>query len=369
MRGTAAPNRLELIELLAAYRRPGTPVFAYHYRRLPADVLNAENAENADILLGILADEELPAVVRDHAAGALGQMGCRQAIPALIDALRSSKTRRGAATALGILKSAEARDALARLAASLGVAKWAHEQVSTPGSVGGIIASLRDGHLHRIRLAIATLDGRVKAEVATTLVRMLREQVSNGHLASSDRWMVTSLRFLAPMEATRVIVDALRLSIGVKDCCGCLCKRTTWAAAAIGSPEAIPALVDMIAKSHRPQNVQQAAVCIEKIVGAHPDASSEVLGKEERRLSSALRRIRKKAAATPRRPPRMPWDGAEGTPRWVATSMRAEKAVERVVRLEKASCDAPASLRAGPRRGRPGKSKTRLPEPSVAADA
>jgi hypothetical protein len=157
--------------------------------------------------------------------------------------------------------------------------------------------------------------------------------------------MVTSLQYVAPGEAANVIVDTLRASIKVTNCCGCLCKRTTLAAAAICSPKAIPALVEMIAKSRRPQNVQQAAVAIEKIAKASPKAASAVLGKEAPHLVSAFRRIRKQTAATPRRSPRKPWDAAEGTPRWFAASARAEKAVERVMMLANASCNARKTVR------------------------
>jgi hypothetical protein len=98
MSKASSSSRRAVAELLAGYRRPGSPIFAHHYRRLPAKVLKLENG---DALLDILKDEGLPARVREHAAGALGQIGFRKAIPALIDALGSPKTRRGAATALG----------------------------------------------------------------------------------------------------------------------------------------------------------------------------------------------------------------------------------------------------------------------------
>ena len=330
MRKSTVSNRLKLIELLKAYRRPGTPVFAYHYRRLPADVLKPENA---DVLLGILTDEELPAKVRDHAAGALGQMGCRQAIPVLMDALSSAKTRRGASTGLGLLKAEEARAALAQLSPKLGVARWAHEEVSAPRSVDGVLAGLRDGQLQRIGPKIAALDGKTRAEVSSALVQLLRAQIEEGYLDHSHRWIVTSLQHLAPLKAASVIADALRLSIKTVNCCGCLRKRTTWTAAAIGSPEAIPALVDMIVELRRPQNVQQAAVCIEKIAKAHPNEASEILGKEKRRLASAAEGIRRHTEATAPCEPSLPWSGARGTPRWFAASARAQKAVERVIRL------------------------------------
>jgi len=326
-------RRLRLIELLETYRRPGTPVFEYHYRRLPSEILKPGNA---DVLLGVLKDEKLPSKVRDHAAGALGQIGCKKAIPALIEALGSAKTRRGAATALGLLKAEEAREALAELPPKLGVARWAHEEVSGPAEVDGILARLRDGQLRRIGPKIAALDGKAKTEVSSALVQLLREQIKEGYLDHSHRWMVTSLQRLAPSEAGRVIADALRLSIKTENCCGCLRKRTTWAAAAIGSPDAIPSLVEMIVKLSRPQNVQQAAVCIEKIAKARPDEVSRILRKEKRRLASAARRVRKETDATPRRRPKLDWDGSEGTPRWLAASARAQKAVDRVLRLAEA---------------------------------
>jgi hypothetical protein len=173
---------------------------------------------------------------------------------------------------------------------------------------------------------------------------MLRAQVAEGHFSSSDRWMVTSLQCVAPEQAADVIVEALQASIKVTDCCGCLCKRTTWAAAAIGSPKAIPALVEMIASPHRVQNMQQAAVAIEKIAKVHPKAASAALGKKEvSDLRSALRRIRRKTASTPRRPPDPDWRVREGSPRWFAVYARAQRAVERVMELANVSRSAPGT--------------------------
>ena len=342
----ARPNRSlrsRLISLLNAYRRPGTPVFAYHYRRLPEEVLRPGNA---GVLLEILADDSLPAKVRDHAAGALGQIGCREAVPALIDALSSAKTRRGAATALGLLRATEARGALAELAPKVGAARWAHEVVVGSQTADEVITSLREGQLRRIRPKIEALAGKARGQVSTALIRLLREQIDRGYLDHSHRWMVTSLQYLAPPEAAPVVADALRLSILTTDCCGCLCKRTTRTAVAIGSPEAIPALVEMIARPYRVQNMQQAAVAIEKIAKVHPKAASAALGKKEvTRLRSALRRIRRKTASTPRRPPDIDWRVREGSPRWFAIYARAETAVERVIGLANASGNAPGTAR------------------------
>lgn len=92
--------KAELVRLLAAYRRPGTPVFECHFRRLPGEVLKPGNCE---WLVAPLKDDELPAKARYRAAGALGQIGCREAVPALIEVLGNAATRRGAATALGLM--------------------------------------------------------------------------------------------------------------------------------------------------------------------------------------------------------------------------------------------------------------------------
>jgi hypothetical protein len=89
----------------------------------------------------------------------------------------------------------------------------------------------------------------------------------------------------------------------------------------------------MIVALRRPQNLHQAAVCIEKIAKAHPDGASELLRKEKRRLASAAQRFRMETEAKPRREPKAPWDSSAGTPRWFAASARAQKAIERVLRL------------------------------------
>ena len=323
-------SKARLVGLLEAYRRPGTPVFAYHFRGLPASVLKPENCGQ---LVAILGDQELPGRVRDHAAGALGQIGCREAIPSLIAALGSTATRRGAATALGLMKAEKAREALAELAPKLNVARWAYGEVSAPRSVDEALARLRDGHLHRIRPQIAALDAESRAQVSAALGRLLQAQLDEGYLDHSHRWMVTALQWLAPPEAAGVVAEAVRLSIETTNCCGCLRKRVTWAAAAVGSPEAIPALVEMIVRLRRPQNVQQAAVCIEKLAKARPEEALPMLGEHVGSLRSTLAELEIEVAGTRRKTPTTSWDGSKGTPRWEAAMQKAVRALARVVAL------------------------------------
>ncbi|MFA6107935.1 MAG: hypothetical protein WDA75_04110 [Candidatus Latescibacterota bacterium] len=72
-------TRDQLIAVLTAYRRPGTPSFGRHFMRLPRAVVQADNVS---LLLDILWDDGLPGRVRDHAAGALGETGDVRAVAA-----------------------------------------------------------------------------------------------------------------------------------------------------------------------------------------------------------------------------------------------------------------------------------------------
>jgi len=254
----------------------------------------------------------------------------------LIEALGSAATRRGAATALGLMKADEAREALAELAPKLNVARWALEEVSAPRTVDETLARLRDGALHRLGPQIAALDAEIRTQVSAALVRSLQSQVDEGYLDHSHRWMVTALQCLAPPEAAGVMAEAVRLSIETTNCCGCLRKRATWAAAAIGSPEAVPALAEMIVRLRRPQNVQQAAVCIEKLFEAQPEQVRPLLRERVGSLSSALAELESEATGTRRKTPTKAWDGSRGTPGWSAAMDRAVKAVGRVVALASA---------------------------------
>ncbi len=90
-------TRRQLIDALAKYRRPGTPNYEYYFRCLPAGVGDGRNVRT---LLSILADERLPARIRDHAGGALGETRDKRAVGPLIGALgilsaRSDRHGRG----------------------------------------------------------------------------------------------------------------------------------------------------------------------------------------------------------------------------------------------------------------------------------
>ncbi|HJN14662.1 MAG TPA: hypothetical protein QGH10_04190, partial [Armatimonadota bacterium] len=70
-----------MIRALAAHRRPGSPNYAAHYRSLPEA---AVQPARFDDLVSILLDDALANTVRDHAAGALGEVGDTRAVPFLI---------------------------------------------------------------------------------------------------------------------------------------------------------------------------------------------------------------------------------------------------------------------------------------------
>ena len=73
-----------LIDALSAYRRPGSPMYRDHFQWLAPEVTSRSNAT---ALRAILRDQTLPARVREHAAGALGETGDPSATPDLIAAL------------------------------------------------------------------------------------------------------------------------------------------------------------------------------------------------------------------------------------------------------------------------------------------
>lgn len=98
MVSNGARARQSLVNALAAYRRPGTPVYAYHFRNLPKEVLQQENAAAPR---AILQDDSLPPRVREHAAGALGELRDQCAVGMLTEALGRAKLRRGA-TKMGL---------------------------------------------------------------------------------------------------------------------------------------------------------------------------------------------------------------------------------------------------------------------------
>ena len=95
----------ELLDVLSAYRRPDSPNYGLHFVDLPAEV---KRKGNVRVLLSILADDGVPPMARQYAAGALGEIGDARAVESLIEALGQSKLRRGAAVALGRMRATEA---------------------------------------------------------------------------------------------------------------------------------------------------------------------------------------------------------------------------------------------------------------------
>ena len=85
-------TREEMIGVLDAYRRPDSPVYDTHFRKLPAALLTERNVPD---LIDVVWDESLPLRVRDHAAGALGEIGDPQSIAPLVEALASTRVREG----------------------------------------------------------------------------------------------------------------------------------------------------------------------------------------------------------------------------------------------------------------------------------
>jgi HEAT repeat protein len=63
-------------------------LYDYHFRNLPSAVLGKENVPK---LIGILRDKGLPSIVREHAAGALGEIGDKRAVKPLIEALKERR--------------------------------------------------------------------------------------------------------------------------------------------------------------------------------------------------------------------------------------------------------------------------------------
>lgn len=123
-------TRQELIAALAGYRRPGSPRYEHHFRKLPATVLRKRNVP---ALLAILSDTSLPPMVREHAAGALGETGDKRTVEPLIQALAETRLRRGVAVALGRMQAKAAARPLKGIAPRSQAAQWALSQLGLRG--------------------------------------------------------------------------------------------------------------------------------------------------------------------------------------------------------------------------------------------
>jgi len=332
-------TRQKMIDLLAKYRRPGSPMYEHHFQGLPPKIVQKKNVP---ALLAILRDTHLPARVREHAAGALGEIGQERAVGPLIDALREPRIRRGASVALGRMKAREAADALKDLASRLRAARWALSQLGVGRTVGEVIDDLRSGHLRLIPQKLRSLPECMRQQVAAEVLRQLEQVVSSGSLGPEHRWLVTALQFLGSVDAGDVLTEALRQSIHLKNCCGCVRNRLMRALGAIRPPQAIPALADVVCQVENPVHKQLAAVCIEKTVKARGSETGPLLRGQRARLLRVFNRL-KRAVATTRSPtPLKGLSYAGGRPRWSAAMDRATKAIRRVLkqceRVDQAAC-------------------------------
>lgn len=321
-------TRQALIDALADYRRPGSPVYGYHFRRLPPEVTRKRNVP---ALLGILEDERLPPRVREHAAGALGEIGDQRSVSPLIDALDQPKLRRGAATALGRMKAKEAARRLRELAPKVSAARWALSQIASPTTHQGILDDLRNGQLRDIGPKTKRLSTRQASAISDELIRRLEEIVAQGSLSHEHRWIVTALQYLSPPKGADVAVEALGQAIDLHRCCGCIRNRLMRTLGEIRPPKAIPVLVNIICEVADPVHKHLAAVCIGKIIDEHDGQAAAALAERGSRVRAELARLERQLAETGATPPDTSWDRSRGTPRWAKSQQRAIRGIAHVL--------------------------------------
>jgi hypothetical protein len=255
-----------MTDVLAAYRRPGSPNYGRHFVGLPDEVLQKRNVR---ALLGILGDESLPARVREYAAGALGEIGDRRAVGALIEALGEAGLRRGAATGLGRMKAREAAEALRELAPRVKAAHWALSQVAVPRTVEEAIEDLRTGQLRLIPRKLGSLPGPLRRKVEAGMVQRFAEALASGD--DDLRWYVTALMHFEHPDAAALLARTLEDSwrqmgptVGSRQkaaCCGCLHHRTLRALKTNPSPDAVPNLVATVTNRYR----RHAAMALKRL--------------------------------------------------------------------------------------------------------
>ncbi len=323
-------RRQQIIDALAGYRIPGSPMYEHQFRGLPEDVICRRDVR---ILASILRDTNLPPKVREHAAGALGEIGDAGAVGALVSALTEPKLRRGAAVALGRMKAARAAHALRELAPNVKAARWALSQLDVPATADEIVQDLREGHLRLIGRKTGKLDATAKNAVADKICRAFSDALLAGTLDHSDRWMVTALQFLNPPQAGDLIARGLVESLTRPDWCVSMRNRLMRAAGEIRPAQAVPALIDVICQVDNPTHKQLAAVCVEKIVaGGDPEAAA-ALGEQESRVRDELWRLKNSASDAPRAVPDKPGRRVPGSPGWIGSLNRAIGAVDRLLAL------------------------------------
>jgi HEAT repeat protein len=285
----------------------------------------------------ILGDRDLPPKVREHAAGALGQIGDRRAIPALMEALPEARLRRGVVVALGLLRAAEAAEPLAELAPRLNAAQWALEQVQQPEGVDAIVDDLERGQLRAIGQKVAALSpGEVEA-VSEQLVGLVRDTLSRQELPPP--WLITGLQYLAPSEAGPSLCRALELAAGPE---GRFTRnRLLRAVGAVSPMEAIAPLADTICMVEDLSHRQLAAVCLEKIISRHGAPARAAVHSHGARIRAELERLESDLRDSPRIDPERPWHRYRGTPGWLAAGERAVAAIRRL--LEEAEPASPST--------------------------
>ena len=322
-----AVDQESLVNALAAYRRPGTPVYAYHFRNLPKEVLQRKNAP---ALRAILRDESLPPRVREHAAGALGELCDQRAVGMLIEALGSAKLRRGAAVALGLLRDKRAVPALEAAVARCKAARWALSQFDRSQPTDELLADLRAGHLREIGRKMSRVPDSQRRGVEGQALRQLRAAVAAGDLRQEHRWLMNVLQDSDAPGADYVLAAALRLTAVKRGICPTVRGRLLRILGARQPTVAIPALVDVACQTQNPGQAQMAVVCIGKILRSRQDAKA-LLVDNRSRLERQLERLKRLRTRTqPAEPPR-PWDRTPGSPGWFAAVDRAVKALERLL--------------------------------------
>ncbi len=321
-------TREAIIDALGSYRRPGSPVYGYHFRRLPREITHKHHVT---VLLSILEDQDLPWRVREHAAGALGEIGDPRAVRPLIDALRQPRLRRGAATALGRMRATEAEEQLRDLAPKVNAARWALSQISRPTTTEAILDDLEHGQLRDIGPKVTRLSRIAAGAVSNDLVRRLEEIVTSGSLSHEHRWIVTALQYLAPPGAADIATRALAQAIDLDKCCGCTRNRLMRTLGEIRPVEAIPVLVDVICDVADPVHKHRAAVCVEKILDAHNRQAASLLIERSSRVRGELGRLQAELAETAPVALRTPWDRSKGTSRWANNQRKAIRGISRLL--------------------------------------
>ena len=88
-----------------------------------------------------------------------------------------------------------------------------------------LLADLRVGKLREIAPKLRRLNPADARAVAAKLCAVLEEVVERGAPDATHRWVVTALQFLAPPDAGDLVAKALRKSVHLTHCCGCVRNR------------------------------------------------------------------------------------------------------------------------------------------------